>query len=117
MTITEFNLDIDFLIERAETLMRVSPKIKTFNEALRVASNEQKLRYALKNHPLIYFKYKKLNGEERIFLASKAFMLPDEKLNPNGKGKKYTSLQVRFIDTLLREWRSIRIENIIEIYW
>ena len=86
-------------------------------DAMRAAFNESKLKEALANQALVYFDFVKKDGTLRSVMATKAESLIPEDLKPNGKGAGYTSLQVRFLDASISEWRSCRIERIVKIHW
>lgn len=86
-------------------------------DAMRAAFNEAKLKEALANQALVYFDFIKKDGTLRSVMATKAESLIPEELKPNGKGAGYTSLQVRFLDASISEWRSCRIERIVNIHW
>ncbi len=86
-------------------------------DAMRAAFNESQLKEALANQALVYFDFVKKDGTLRSVMATKAESLIPEDLKPNGKGAGYTSLQVRFLDASISEWRSCRIERIVNIHW
>jgi len=108
---------MDFL-----SIQRRANELKMFHnlsadDAMRAAYNERKLKEALATQAAVYFDFVKKDGTLRSVLATKAEYLIPEKLKPNGKGAGYTSLQVRFIDASISEWRSCRIERIVNIHW
>lgn len=86
-------------------------------DAMRAALNESQLKEALANQALVYFDFVKKDGTLRSVMATKAESLIPKELKPNGKGAGYTSLQVRFLDASISEWRSCRIERIVKIHW
>lgn len=86
-------------------------------DAMRAAFNEAKLKEAFATQDFVYFDFVKKDGTLRSVMATKAESLIPEDLKPNGKGAGYTSLQVRFLDASISEWRSCRIERIVKIHW
>jgi hypothetical protein len=86
-------------------------------DAMRAAYNEAQLKKGLATQAAVYFDFVKKDGTLRSVLATKAESLIPEELKPNGKGAAYTSLQVRFLDASISEWRSCRIDRIVKIHW
>lgn len=87
------------------------------HDSMRVAFNEAKLKEGLATQAAVYFDFMKKDGTLRSVLATKVKSLIPEELKPNGKGAPYTSLQVRFLDASISEWRSCRIDRIVKIHW
>ncbi len=92
-------------------------KVRCPFTALRAAYHEYSLKRKLMIQQLAHVTFRKADGSIRHAIVTHSSDLIPEKQKPKGTGSGYTSLQIRFYDVAINEWRSCRVERIISIDW
>jgi hypothetical protein len=73
------------------------------------------IRDFLAHHPIVRIRFRKLNGDERVMIATNDFRLIPEEAWPSEKGTHNYHASYPVFDLHLQEWRSFKPDNLIDM--